>query len=226
LSKIIKQDAPSEHTSWQWNVVRQGIPAGVQPFQMPRMSFQTSSTGQTQPAGARFAAVPAAAPPSEMEQARKQAFQEGYAEGERGAAQQAEQRQRAALDALADMVKELASFKPRLRGEAERELVALAFAISRRVLRRELNIDSQTVLAIVRTCLDEFKRLEIHRLRVNPRDFELVAAHMRADSSQPVEVVADPLVSPGGAVFSTSQGELDGRIETQLEEIEHGLADR
>jgi flagellar biosynthesis/type III secretory pathway protein FliH len=49
---------------------------------------------------------------------------------------------------------------------------------------------------------------------------------MRADSSQPVEVVADPLVSPGGAVFSTSQGELDGRIETQLEEIEHGLADR
>jgi hypothetical protein len=26
-------------------------------------------------------------------------------------------------------------------------------------------------------------------------------------------------------VFLTSQGELDSRIETQLEEIEHGLAD-
>lgn len=226
MSKIIKQDGPSEHTPWQWNVVGQGIPAGVQPFQMPRMSFQTSSAAQARPAGARFAAAPAAAAPGEVEQVRKQAFQEGYAEGERGAAQQAEQRQRAALDALAQMVKELASLKPRLRGEAERELVALAFAISRRVLRRELNIDSQTVLAIVRTCLDEFKRLEIHRLRVNPRDFELVAAHLRAAAPQTIEVVADPLVSPGGAVFLTSQGELDGRIETQLEEIEHGLADR
>ena len=226
MSKIIKQEGPSEHTPWQWRLVGQGIAAGVQPFQMPQMSLQASSTAHARPAGARFAAAPAAAPPGELEQARKQAFQEGYAEGERGAAQQAEQRQRAALDTLARMVKDLASLKARLRGEAERELVALAFAISRRVLRRELSIDSQTVLAIVRTCLDECKRLEIYRLRVNPRDFELVAGHLRSDPSRTIEVTADPLVSPGGAVFLTSQGELDGRIETQLEEIEHGLADR
>jgi len=204
--------------------VGQGIPAGVQPFEPPRMSFEASSASHGQPAGARFAAAAASAA-GDTEQIRKQAFQEGYAEGERGAAQKAEQCQRAALDALAQMVKELASLKPRLRGEAERELVALAFAISRRVLRRELTIHAQTVLAIVRTCLEEFKRLEIHRVRVNPRDFELVAGHLRGDRSQPIEVMADPLVSPGGAVFLTSQGELDGRIETQLEEINHGLAD-
>jgi flagellar assembly protein FliH len=189
------------------------------------MSFQTSSSADARPAGARFAAASSAAAPGAVEQARKHAFQEGYVEGERGAAGKAEQRQRAALDALALMVKDLASLKPRLRAEAERELVALALAISRRVLRRELNIDSQTVLAIVRTCLDEFKRLEIYRLRVNPRDFEMVAGHLRGGPSQQIEVVADPLVSLGGAVFLTSQGELDGRIETQLEEIEHGLAD-
>jgi flagellar biosynthesis/type III secretory pathway protein FliH len=41
-----------------------------------------------------------------------------------------------------------------------------------------------------------------------------------------VTVVADPKMRAGDVIFETSLGELDCSIETQLQEIERGFADR
>ncbi len=41
-----------------------------------------------------------------------------------------------------------------------------------------------------------------------------------------VEVIADPAQEPGAAVFEMPRGNLDASIDSQLREIERGLADR
>ena len=55
-----------------------------------------------------------------------------------------------------------------------------------------------------------------------------VIEHMKQQhwSGAAIELVPDGTQQRGGAVFETSRGLLDASIETQLQEIERGLADQ
>ncbi|HEV2445726.1 MAG TPA: hypothetical protein VGS58_07380, partial [Candidatus Sulfopaludibacter sp.] len=46
------------------------------------------------------------------------------------------------------------------------------------------------------------------------------------DGGPAVEVVADASREPGDAIFETERGNLDASVDSQLQEIERGLADR
>ena len=108
----------------------------------------------------------------DLEEVRKEAFQAGFAEGERTGNENAMRQMQGAIASFGQAAHELAVLKPRLRAEAERELVALSLAIARRVVHRELHVDPTTVLAIVHACLQEFDRVEIQRLTVSPEDLD------------------------------------------------------
>ena len=99
-------------------------------------------------------------------------------------------------------------------------------AVARRILRREVSLDPAVVLAVVRSCLADLIGSEIYRLRLHPQDVEPVQSWLRQNTVDRVEVLSDGAVSRGGALFETARGALDARLETQLIEIEHGLADQ
>ncbi len=48
----------------------------------------------------------------------------------------------------------------------------------------------------------------------------------RTASADQVEVIADPSRELGTVIFETERGNLDASVESQLQEIERGLADR
>jgi len=167
--------------------------------------------------------TPPPEPKVDVDSIRRRAFEEGATEGERRGAEKAGQEHAQELAKLRSALEELLSYKDALRVDAERELLDLAFAVARRIVRRELTIDNQIALAIVRSCLKDFTGSESRRIRVNERDVDLVREQLGTPLE--VEVISDPSVSAGGAVLETDQGRLDARIETQLSEIESGLAD-
>jgi len=162
----------------------------------------------------------------EIEVIQREAFRQGRQEGERAGEELAAAQYREAIAALGRSALQVATLKPRLRAEAERELVELAFAIARRILRREVSVDPTAVVGLIRGCLDQYNRAEITRLQVHPQDLAVVSEFFSQNPVPRLEVVADPKVSRGGAVFETTRGALDARFETQLEEIEKGLTDR
>ena len=169
-----------------------------------------------------------AAPPKpeiDVEAIQRAAFQEGYTEGERAGSETTLEQFRGSIASFGHTVQELTVLKSNLRTEAEKELVELALTIARRVVRRELSVDPTTVLSLVRTCFDKYRRAEIYRVKVCPADLEVGSAYFEENPAQNLEIKSDSNVSGGGAVFETSQGQLDARIETQLSEIEYGLAD-
>jgi flagellar assembly protein FliH len=174
------------------------------------------------PSGPVRPAPPAGQPPDS--QAEKAAYERGLRAGEAAAARQAQEQLQAALHGLARTAAELAGYKTALRAEAERELLALAMAVARRVLRRELSLDPGIIQAVMRSCLEELRHAEVYRLRLHPQDAPAVAGFFQQQQSK-VEVLPDSRITRGGAVFETSRGQLDARLETQLEEIERGLAD-
>ncbi len=174
----------------------------------------------------RPASVPDSEPPpgaaGDHARIESEAFDRGFREGEAAGAARAQQQFQAAVRAFAEAAAGLAGYKPSLRAEAEREMVALALAVARKIVRRELSIDPDVVLALVKACLQEIRNAEVYRLRLHPQDVQAVAAHLQQHH---IEVIPDAAVGRGGAVFETSQGRLDARVDTQLAEIERGLAD-
>ncbi|HYM09665.1 MAG TPA: FliH/SctL family protein [Bryobacterales bacterium] len=188
-------------------------------------------------AGGGVAAVPAgrggagrvgppAAGAAELARVEKEAYERGFREGEAAGARQGVEQFQGAMRAFAQSAAALAGHKPALRAEAEREAVMLSLAVAQRIVRRELAMDPTIVLAVVKACFEELGNAEIYRLRLHPQDVQPVAAYLHEQRGARIELIADAAIGRGGAVFETSQGRLDARVDTQLAEIERGLADR
>lgn len=165
-------------------------------------------------------------PPADLEAIKKAAYGQGFSDGERSGAERAAKELKSVMQSFRETIGELAAYKPALRAEAEQELVELALVIARRIIRREVQVDRSSVVGIVRACVERINGAEIHRLRVNPADTELVSEYFRQPGGSDMEIVADQSVAPGGAILHTSQGQLDARLGSQLREIEYGLTDR
>ncbi len=169
---------------------------------------------------------PTAAMQQQMEQQIRDARAQGYREGEAAGRGQASAEVRPVIEKLARSIDEIASFRARLRREAEADTIQLALAIARRVLRRQLAIDPEALHGLVLGALEKLEGQEIARVRVHPAHAALVGGCLeQVSSGKRVEVVADTSRELGGVVFETQRGNLDASIDSQLQEIERGLAD-
>ena len=159
----------------------------------------------------------------ELAQCRQVALEEGVKKGRDAAANEI----KAASDRLAATLRDLLALKKRMRSEAEADVVKLSLAIARRILHRELHADPESIQGIVHAGLQKLHNREISRVRIAPAALEPVRGALeRAGLVPAVNLVADPKLRAGDILFETSLGELDGSVETQLQEIERGFADR
>jgi len=162
-------------------------------------------------------------PVEEIERRLRAAHEAGWREGEAAARRRLD----AVIAQLARSVEDLSSLRARLRRQAEADLVHLAVAIARRILRRELSLDPEAIAGLVHAALQRLAGQEIAKVRVHP---ELAVAVRTAlaegQGAQAAEVVADARLEVGAVIFETERGNLDASVETQLAEIERGLADR
>jgi flagellar assembly protein FliH len=154
--------------------------------------------------------------------AREQGFAEGQAAARREAAAQIE----AMHLQMARSIEELCGLRPRFRHEAEQDVVALAIAVARRILHRELTVAPEALLGLVKAAFEKLELREVQRVRVSRFDAPQVTEYLqKMGLPHPIEVIADPAFERGAAVLESSRGALDASVETQLAEIERGFAD-
>jgi flagellar assembly protein FliH len=157
----------------------------------------------------------------------RQARESGFREGEAAGRQAAEQEVRKSVETLAATVAGIAGARGEAIRRAEADMVRLSVEIARRILHRELSVDASALDALIRAALEKLISQEVYRVRVHPdQEHPVRACIQRIERHAGLEVVSDPLQPRGGAVFELSRGSLDASVETQLSEIERGLADR
>jgi flagellar assembly protein FliH len=162
----------------------------------------------------------------QCEQRVKEARAAGLREGEAAARPRAAAEVQPVLEKLARSIEDLAQIRGRLRKQAEGDTIKLSLAIARRVLRRELAIDHDAMRGLVMAALEKLQAQEICRVRTNPAQAAAITACLRESASNAkVEVIPDGSLQPGGVVFETNHGNLDASVDSQLQEIERGLAD-
>lgn len=165
----------------------------------------------------------------ELESARieQESYHRGFTEGKTVGREQASAEVQSVLDQLGRSLAALSSLRSRIREEAEGDLLKLAISIARRVLHRELTLDPESIEGLIRVALDKLQTRELCRVRVHPDQEQAIRNSLeRFSNSQKVELITDPSLQCGDVLFETAHGNLDASIESQLREIDRGLADR
>jgi flagellar assembly protein FliH len=164
---------------------------------------------------------------SEMGRRAEESYQGGFRDGEAAGRALVEAEVKAVLERLAATVAEVAQSRAQTLRLAEADVVKLSIEIARRILHRELNIDPRAMEGLVKSALEKLQSETILRARVHPDHAGILRECIeRLGRGSQIEIVADSTQELGGAVFETARGGLDASLDTQLREIELGLADR
>lgn len=166
----------------------------------------------------------------DLEAIRQAAYEEGLEQGrEVGRAEgydagylSGESDVKAALTRLSQITRVLLEPIPQQDLELEQALLHMVEQICKRVLHRELSIDSSAITTVVQEAIDSInpgnQRLRIH---LNKQDLDLVLSHLRdaGEWEEGWRVLAHPTITPGGCIIETDTSMVDARAERRLASV-------
>ena len=161
---------------------------------------------------------------AEAQSIHDQAYDEGYKAGLAEAAQVTHD----LIQTLERDIAEVAAERAALVDSVELDVLKLCVEAVEKLTRHEVKTDPRTVLRMIKSCLRRVKdRDEVH-VRVSPQEVEQVKAHREellgvTEGLRGLGIVEDRRVSPGGCVIETSSGNIDARIETQVQQVDRKL---
>lgn len=159
------------------------------------------------------------------------AYAAGLEEGKKIGLQQARDENATLVRHLKRLFDELVAQRESVLREAETFILRLVFAISKKVIRHELNENPQYVNTLVRETLHYVVDKDSVIVKVNPEDLELIK-NIPEDSSislrdiKRLEFAEDSSIERGGCIIETNSGTIDAQLAVQLEEIEADLLEK
>ncbi|RLT92565.1 flagellar assembly protein FliH [Ketobacter sp.] len=145
---------------------------------------------------------------------RAEGYDAGYLSGEGDV--------KAALTRLSQITRVLLEPIPQQDQELEQVLLHLVEQICKRVVHRELSLDSSAITTVVQEAIDSInpghQRLRIH---LNKQDLELVLNHLQESGEweEGWRVLAHPTITPGGCIIETDNSMVDARAERRLASV-------
>jgi flagellar assembly protein FliH len=147
-------------------------------------------------------------------EAYKEAFEQGLAEGREAGHKEA----RAQVDRLAAMFYDLAKPFEVLDEAVETELLTLAMALARQIVRREIKSDPTQIIGIIREAIAALpvaaREVRVH---LHPEDAAVVRQHLApTEHERAWTIFEDPVMARGGCEVKTPTSRIDARLETRL----------
>lgn len=158
---------------------------------------------------------------------RDEALKQGYDEGKAQGIEQGEKRYNEKVAQLQNdflsLAHSLQKGKEELFSQSEPELVALAVEISKAVVHQELLINPEIVVNLTHEAVSRLIQRENLTVRVNPEDLDILNLRkeeiLQKNDLKNFHLVEDIRVPKGGVIVESSGGQVDGRIETQFQEV-------
>ncbi len=101
---------------------------------------------------------------------------------------------------------------------AQDRVLGIAMLVAEKIVCEELRLHPELVQSFVRDTLAKYRAEQSLTLRVHPLDVALLP-----DLGPHVEIQADQNLARGDVVIDGPNGNVDARIRTRLERIEHAL---
>ena len=171
-------------------------------------------------------------------QREEQAYQKGLVEGNRQGLNAGEEKGfelasrkiEPLITSIQQAVIKLAAIREETYQQIESEVVELALAIARKVICREVSTDKETVVCVAREALAKVDDTGKIKIKMNPADLQFInetkyqLSNLIGDVNS-VTIEAEESIQSGGCVIETDLGEIDARIEKQLQAVEESFRD-
>ena len=169
-------------------------------------------------------------PPDITEDELLQRVQESYDRGFEEGQRQAERGLDNVFKALRGGVSEIFDLRRRLLRDSEEDLLKLSILVARKIVQQEIAQDRGILAKVVASAIDGISERDDIVVRLNPEDYKQVTTHKQhylnnLNAERPINLKPDEAVSFGSCIIETVMGEIDARLETQLEEIYKRLID-
>lgn len=163
-----------------------------------------------------------------IEAIKAEAFQQGYQEGVTQAEQDMVQKLAEMMEEARNVLQEAYRGRDVIIQEAEPFLVELSCSIAEKIVDKQLTVEPQFALDLIRKNLARKREQGLISLCVSPAQFAFVNAAreelaLAVDSQAELQILPDSTVKDLGCVIRSSFGSIDARIDTQLAEIKKEL---
>lgn len=158
----------------------------------------------------------------------REAYEKGFAQGEKDGVELGQRKALKLLENIENLLRSMDSLRQEILAHYEREIVELVFAIAQKVIHRNIRSDDAAIEGTVLSALKLAAEKSKATLRVNPEDFDYVE-ELRPEFFAAVKelkaltVTSDPSITRGGCLLESPYGDVDARVETQLDKIHQCL---
>jgi flagellar assembly protein FliH len=163
-----------------------------------------------------------------LSKAERESFNGGFSEGMQQGRELEKKEALLALRACSDLLRETAALKNNILQTVEQEVLHLAFSIARKVLHQEVTTKRDIIAGVLKSAIRNIVDREDITVRLHPEDFQFMMEIKpeflsNFDGIRNIVFEQDGSIRRGGAILETRFGEVDARLEQQLEEVETAL---
>ena len=163
--------------------------------------------------------------PSAAAEIEERAYQKGFQEGHKAGIESQQAQIASAGQGLEQAIAHIQNLRQEIYDTIEQEVVELSLAIARKVVCREIKTNKDIVLCVAKEALSRVEVPGKIKIRLNPADLQFIKENQKQISTllQHVDNVtfeAEESISSGGCLIETNLGEIDARIENQLQVVE------
>lgn len=155
---------------------------------------------------------------------KEQVYQTGFTQGHAQGRQEEQERMRPALQSIQSACEALAQLQESLCQQAESAAVQLALAIARKVIAREVAMTPETVVSVAKAALAKVMDSGHVKVIVHPDDIPIIDQQNgdlkgQLDAKCQLYFEGDASIERGGCIVETDFGDIDARLDHQLDRI-------
>lgn len=160
--------------------------------------------------------------------AAEEAYARGLAEGTARGADAEKKKLASTITAFENALLELARLRENIYENLQRDVLDLALDIAEKVIHREVQTNHEIFLSVLKEAVRNILDRDGMKIRLNPRDYEFML-EVNPGMLQGFEGIKNPQfekddsLARGDVVVETMFGEVDARIDSQLDEIKSAL---
>jgi len=165
-----------------------------------------------------------------LEQTSKDAYKSGYEKGFQEGLSKGHYEAQKVIDNFASLINDATGQREILYNEARQKILELILDISRKITFDAARIDHEVTAGIIAGVIDKLVDKSKITVKVHPDHYPLIEQQIdrfKGDSTaiKEITIEPDPRVRRGGCYVETPTGDIDARVDSQMDIIAASLAD-
>jgi len=169
-------------------------------------------------------------------QLNEQAYQKGFADGkkigmidgENTGLELGTKKIEPLFISLQEVLEQFRNIRQEAYQRIEKEVVELALAIAKQVICREISLDREIVVCVAREALTKVDDPGKIKIKMSPSDLQFInetkyQLSNLIENIDNVTLEAEDSIQNGGCIIESDLGEIDARIEKQLQAVEESF---